>query len=112
MIQLLWRSIVAKRRLHNLAMRRLAATTIQAAIRASNARAWVKVWKVKREFYVIRCQTLIRQQLAARMWKIELGNMHAGTIHIQRVIRGFLARRFSQSRKNDRAATQIQFYYK
>ena len=112
MIQLLWRSIVAKRRLHNLAMRRLAATTIQAAIRASNARAWVKVWKVKREFYVIRCQTLIRQQLAARMWKIELGNMNDGTIHIQRVIRGFLARRFSQSRKNDRAATQIQFYYK
>lgn len=108
----MWRSIIAKRRLHNLALQRLAATTIQAATRGSKARSWVKLWGLKRAYYIARCQARLRQKIATRLWKKVLASMNESATFIQKRIRRYLARCMSENMKRDRAAALIQLFYK
>ncbi len=108
----MWRSILAKRRLHYLASLRRAATIIQAFERGSNARSWVKAWKAKRNYYIPRCQARIRQKLAARRWKETMELMKNSATCIQAFIRRFLAKCLAASVKCNRATITIQLFYR
>ncbi len=72
------------------------------------AKCWVKAWKKKRDYYVLRCQARIRQITASRWWKKTLAMECTCAIIIQKTIRLFLAKCQLLDLRRNMAAHVIQ----
>eukprot|EP00505_MAST-04D_sp_SCG-Rhode-Island_P001492 Stramenopile-MAST_4_protein_1492 len=85
-----------------------AATNIQKIVRGMVAREFVRRWYRRKVFLVIVTQSICRAVLVRNRWKVKKALEYVASTHINRMARGWLARRRFWRARGQVASTKIQ----
>ncbi len=111
-LQCFWRRIIAERHLHRLSVERMSAIIIQAAVRSMLTRCWLRVWKRKRDYFIVRCQAHLRQRITNRRWIERRKVEYDQATCIQAIMRMYLAKCELALCKRNRSADKIIAHYR
>ena len=70
----------------------MSAIVIQAAVRSFLTRCWLRVWKRKRVYYIVRCQAHLRRRITHKRWTTRKEIEYLRARSIQNLVRIYLAK--------------------